>query len=272
MRTMNAARKGFTLLELAIVLAIVGLIVGGIFSGQSLIRSAELNNVISEFRKYQTAMTQFRDKYSALPGDMSNATNYWTALSGSAGNGDGMIQNTGTATSNEVSLFWLELSQSALIEGTYSSFTNATATAGTNVPKSKLRAGGWNVAYLGTVGFDSNASANTGAISPSTTTFYEGTYEHVLIISGGTTPLSNAATNSGVFDAVEAQSIDAKLDDGFPSTGDIVSMEFQGITAVTATAGCGNKDASTSATTGTTAYNTLNTSRTACSLVFKTGL
>ncbi|MFN7611184.1 MAG: type II secretion system protein, partial [bacterium] len=61
-------RAGFSLIELAIVLVILGLLVGGIMSGQSLIRAAELRSVTSDLSRYESAVYTFRDKYSDLPG------------------------------------------------------------------------------------------------------------------------------------------------------------------------------------------------------------
>lgn len=71
------AREGFTLLELSIVLVVVGLVIGGITVGQSLIRSAELNSVIRDVNKYRVAINSFKLKYNSLPGDMDNADSYW---------------------------------------------------------------------------------------------------------------------------------------------------------------------------------------------------
>ena len=77
---------------------ILGLLVGGILAGQSLIRASELRAVTTEFTKYQTALNSFRDKYFAYPGDMTNATSFWpscgttalTTAEGCNGNGDGI--------------------------------------------------------------------------------------------------------------------------------------------------------------------------------------
>ena len=70
-------RAAFSLVELSIVLVILGLLTGGILTGQNLIRAAELRSVVTEFQTYQTAVMTFRDKYFALPGDMTNATDFW---------------------------------------------------------------------------------------------------------------------------------------------------------------------------------------------------
>src|SRR6187399_2125428 len=73
----NAPMRGFSLVELSIVLVILGLLTGGILAGQSLIRAAELRAVSTEYSKFVTAGRSFRDKYFALPGDMANATSFW---------------------------------------------------------------------------------------------------------------------------------------------------------------------------------------------------
>ena len=70
-------RHGFSLVELSIVLVILGLLTGGILAGQSLVRASELRAVSSEYQRYATAMHAFRDKYFAIPGDMTNATKFW---------------------------------------------------------------------------------------------------------------------------------------------------------------------------------------------------
>jgi prepilin-type N-terminal cleavage/methylation domain-containing protein len=79
--TRAAARRGraagFTLIELSIVLVIIGLIVGGILTGQELIKSATVRSEVSELENIETAIYAFRDKYGGLPGDLSNATAFF---------------------------------------------------------------------------------------------------------------------------------------------------------------------------------------------------
>ena len=70
----------FSLVELSIVLVILGLLVGGILSGQSLIRAATLRSFVKQHEQHYTAVMSFRDKYSQLPGDMNNATQFWGAV------------------------------------------------------------------------------------------------------------------------------------------------------------------------------------------------
>lgn len=66
--------QGFTLVEIAIVLVIVGLLIGGVLKGQALISSAKSNSIIKKMQSLQTAYYSFQDRYSALPGDMANAS------------------------------------------------------------------------------------------------------------------------------------------------------------------------------------------------------
>ncbi len=76
-------QKGFTLVEIAIVLVIVGLLLGGVLKGQALIQSAKVSNLSSQMEALQTAVYGFQDRYRALPGNMSNAAN---VIGGTAAN------------------------------------------------------------------------------------------------------------------------------------------------------------------------------------------
>ena len=87
MRFNHAPASGFTLVELSIVLVILGLLVGGVLTGQSLIHAAELRAVTTEHDKFVTAINTFRDKYMALPRRMSNAVRYWGAMDGGTADG-----------------------------------------------------------------------------------------------------------------------------------------------------------------------------------------
>ena len=71
--------KGFTLIELSIVLVIIGLLVAGVIGGQSIVRSAQLRSVATEVQGIKTSLNTFKDYYDALPGDMDNAIDYWGA-------------------------------------------------------------------------------------------------------------------------------------------------------------------------------------------------
>ena len=86
------SRAGFTLIELSIVLVIIGLVVGGIFVGKELVRASQLNSVLRDLDKYNSAVLTFKDKYGHLPGDIPNATQFWGSAGG-AGPPDDITTN-----------------------------------------------------------------------------------------------------------------------------------------------------------------------------------
>lgn len=261
-RTPRSHQQGFSLVELSIVLVILGLLVGGILAGQSLIRAAELRAVTAESSRYTTAMSAFRDKYFAIPGDFNNASGFgWGSFNGS---GNGWVENTATAGTNEISTFWIHLASAGLVEGSYTNVANTTMTPGTNNPRSKMTSAGWNIIGLGGVAAAGTTSGPTNATAPAASTFYAGTYGNALTFGGGT----SAVLPTGVLKSEEAWNIDTKLDDGRPDQGGVLTLESQG--SATAGAGCGNLATSTSALAASS-YDLTNASATACALVVKTG-
>src|SRR3954467_15197695 len=108
---MMQAKKngGFTLIEIAIVLVIIGLLLGGVLKGQELINSAKVKNLANDFRIVQTFIYGYQDKFKALPGDDPNASTHLTG--GANGNGNGVINglwNSATGT-DESFLFWQDV-------------------------------------------------------------------------------------------------------------------------------------------------------------------
>jgi prepilin-type N-terminal cleavage/methylation domain-containing protein len=130
--------RGFSLVELSIVLVILGLLTGGILAGQSLIRASELRAVTTEYQRYATATQTFRDKYFALPGDFRDATRFWQRMTNTAdcitnstaavnaagscdGDADAFIEAAAAASqSGEMFHYWRQLALAGLVEGTYS--------------------------------------------------------------------------------------------------------------------------------------------------------
>jgi prepilin-type N-terminal cleavage/methylation domain-containing protein len=82
--------RGFTLVEIAIVLVIIGLLLGGVLKGQGLIDSAKVKNVIQQSNSLTAAVNAYQDKFRALPGDDPLATTHVPGATGN-GNGDGQI-------------------------------------------------------------------------------------------------------------------------------------------------------------------------------------
>ena len=83
-------RAGFTLVEIAIVLVIIGLLLGGILKGQELINSAKVKNLANDFRVIPTYIYAYQDKFKSLPGDDNQATTHLPTVAGvTVNNGDG---------------------------------------------------------------------------------------------------------------------------------------------------------------------------------------
>lgn len=220
------SQSGFSLVELSIVLVILGLLTGGILAGQSLIRAAELRAAVTESMRYKTAVQSFRDKYFAIPGDMSNATSFWgtaggnganaacqtAATSASAGtcNGDGNGQNlVSSGGIAEYFFTWQHLANAGLIEGSYSGNLVAWS-PGVNVPVSKVGPTVfWYTAYVGVL-----------AASPN---LFAGDFGNILRLQ----PVnwSWATANSAALTPSEAWNVDTKLDDGLPGTGSVIAYK-----------------------------------------------
>lgn len=222
-------RFGFSLVELSIVLVILGLLVGGVLSGQSLIRAAELRSVTTDFTRYSTSLYTFRDKYFALPGDMTNATSFWgkqntgtenctgdTAAAGTPGtcngNGDGLI-NIG----QEGHRAWQQLALAGLIEGSYTGYNGGGTgcgglcddVAGVNVPKARLGNGGYSFIRTGQDTVGDVALIFSTQLSSSWTGFIVGAKQ------------VNFYYNLSILKPEEAWNIDTKVDDGRPQYGSI---------------------------------------------------
>jgi prepilin-type N-terminal cleavage/methylation domain-containing protein len=71
---MKHNQSGFTLIEIAIVLVIIGLLLGGVLKGQELINSAKVKNLANDFKNVPVFIYGYQDKYKALPGDQPQAS------------------------------------------------------------------------------------------------------------------------------------------------------------------------------------------------------
>ena len=92
---MNHLRKtllGFTLIELAIVLIIIGLVVAGVVSGRDLIKSSQIQSTAKEFINMRTSIDLFKGKYDCLPGDCTKAVAY--GLGSLDGDGNGILSSS----------------------------------------------------------------------------------------------------------------------------------------------------------------------------------
>ena len=119
---MKSQQSGFTLVEIAIVLVIIGLLLGGILKGQELINSAKVKNLANDFRTIPTYIYAYQDKYKNLPGD-DNAVATHLGASGTQATvgsvGNGVIENDplSTTATHESFLFWQHVRLANLASG-----------------------------------------------------------------------------------------------------------------------------------------------------------
>ena len=110
MKSMKSQQSGFTLVEIAIVLVIIGLLLGGILKGQELINSAKVKNLAQDFKTIPLYIYGYQDRFKALPGDDRNVTtNISGANAGPVGTiGNGVIEGDwqSETITDESFLFW----------------------------------------------------------------------------------------------------------------------------------------------------------------------
>ena len=240
-------QHAFTLVELSIVLVIIGLLVGGIMAGQSLLRMSQLRGVMSDLTTYASAIQQFRTEFRALPGDLSTATSYWGTAGGTGsdatcygtnqstlgtstcnGDGDATLDLTNAASAatdgTEMHLAWRHLANAGTIST--AALTGRTATtgsydvrAGTNAPRAKID----DLTYM--------PATAIGCIS-SNATYYDGCYPLTLIFGKSATTYLLAA----LITPEEMYSIDKKLDDAAPGFGQVRAFKSDSTCASSSTA------------------------------------
>src|SRR5262245_26033538 len=122
---------GFTLIEIAIVLVIIGLLVGGVVKGQELITSARVRSLIAQQDGAKAAFFGFQDRYRAIPGDYAAAGTGINcgAAACLSGDGSGYIDAPNSSGIHEEILAWHHLSASGFLGGSYTMANSATAVA-----------------------------------------------------------------------------------------------------------------------------------------------
>ncbi|WP_070989632.1 prepilin-type N-terminal cleavage/methylation domain-containing protein [Halofilum ochraceum] len=185
-------QKGFTLVEIAVVLVIIGLLLGGVLKGQELISSARVRNLADQQAGIQAAYFGFIDRYRAVPGDMPQAdadnaiqANVTTGGDPSGDGANGVIDANWT----EVNAVWEHLSKAGFIKGSYE-------------------------------GSSSQSTADTSPIN---------VFNGVLVLARDdgyedtdTDPPPRLLLHMGRFVPADiARELDVKLDDGEPDTGSL---------------------------------------------------
>lgn len=120
----KSRHSGFSLIEMSIVLAIIGLILGGVLSGIALKRNIQIKAVMDQEGRLAQAMTAFKEMYGGWPGDLWNATDKFGATDSygnivSNGNGDGRIYGNNPAGTPEYGHALHQLALAGLVEGNY---------------------------------------------------------------------------------------------------------------------------------------------------------
>ncbi len=232
---------GFTLVELAIVLMIIGLLIGGILRGQELINNARVTMTLRQLKSFDAAAITFKDSYGSLPGDLLSPStrlpNCTTTPCSTAGNGNGVIDPNYTepfyrpsAIADEVWTderinFWIHMVKANLISG-----------------DSSPNQGDWRTIFPLT-------NFNKGGV--------------VLWSADGTPRYSimGPTLTDGALSVQVTAQIDRKIDDGKPFTGDAKTM-MNGVSA----------DSTCVTGSGATATYTESASGGMCDLVVKSSL
>jgi prepilin-type N-terminal cleavage/methylation domain-containing protein len=123
MQSLGKTQSGFTLVEIAIVLVIIGLLLGGVLKGQELVNSAKVKNLANDFRSISAFVYAYQDRFRALPGDdRSAATHVDGGINAATGAKLGNARIDGPwnsdANTDESYLFWQHIRLAGLATGT----------------------------------------------------------------------------------------------------------------------------------------------------------
>jgi prepilin-type N-terminal cleavage/methylation domain-containing protein len=207
---MKAKQSGFTLIEIAIVLVIIGLLLGGVLKGQELIQNARVRNIIAQQDGIKAAYFGFQDRYRGIAGDypflqaQTNIPGMAACPAGATcgGDGDGLIE----AANNETFAAWMQLTRAGFVTGNYD-----------GVP--------------GAGGTQTSANSPTNPYGGFMQVVFDAVYEGNAGVSR-----NNIKTGAGIPATLLAE-VDRKIDDGNPTTGEFRFSTFGGAPAACLSAG-----------------------------------
>lgn len=225
-------QRGFTLVEIAIVLVIIGLLIGGVLRGQELLNSARINSISAQASSIQTAYFGFVDRYKALPGDMTAAQvvliNSSTAPASASGDGNVLLADSPAFFNNLAQAGFISCtpcsSTGIVTPGTGGAAASYTApTAGLTAANTMVNVYGQPLAFQFNTGATTGSTAVTGSSTAGAINFMATTAEisKPLLTTGG-----QIASNM-------LAEMDRKADDGNPAGG---SFRYTDIVATTSTA------------------------------------
>lgn len=244
---MPRAQNGFTLLEMSIVLAIIGLLAGGIMLGRGLLSASKVQSVVVDARGYSTAIQQFRDKYEALPGDMTDASRLWGRADGAAvgaacpavqttsgnptcdGNGNGMINAVKAGmgeTGNEDGWAWQQMMAAGFITGNYTGGASGAGTRkpGINMPRGAFTNTMYTIQSAGWCDQGISGTMNNCAVSVSGINIQWKSVSADNMVVFTATDSTNAQPQAAAISPKDAYSIDKKIDDGLPGFGQLMAQ------------------------------------------------
>lgn len=209
-RILRCRQSAFTLVEIAVVLVILAMLVGAVFTTQNMVHNAKLNTMMSEARYYIDAFGQFRQKYQFPPGDFPRASNTWPG----AFNGDGnTLIRAGTTNEDEQYYPFHHMALAGLIDGSFNPALGYAA--GRGIPRS---------AFGENVPLTFNHSDDVSGATLASRGYWNGLYRHTLHIGGGWhTPLG--LVPSPFLAPADARAVDEKFDDSRPGIGLVTTFD-----------------------------------------------
>lgn len=234
--------EGFTLVELAIVITIIGLLIGGVLKGSELVQKARIASTIKSWQSITAATLAFRDKYSQIPGDMANAMQRLPGCDGSSfcvnGNGDGGVARSAMVEIGDVraslmttfagetalpgvetSMYWKHLSLAGLISGVTPSADPSIPEWGRTHPATAL-AGGFHARSSSGGMFAAANQSRSGGLW----LILRNTHEGYQICLGPGLCLGDGPARLDALSPLTAWQIDDKVDDGDPRTGRVMAV------------------------------------------------